>query len=159
MNNTANATLDSFKQRAPLGYLLNDVSRLMKRRFEDEASAFGITLPQWKALAQIGMSGGMSQVALAQAIDADQMTVSGMLDRLEKRGLVTRLADPSDSRAKLARLTEVGTEVVASARAAGTKMYEAALVGVAPQDAAIATRVLQQMRENLLGQTADAKDQ
>lgn len=159
MNLSAKLSLDSFRKRAPLGYLLHDVARLMKRRFEEEARAHGVTLPQWRALAQIGLSDGISQVALAQAIDADPMTVSGMLDRLEKRGLITRLADPSDSRAKLANLTDEGLAVVETTRAVGTAMYEAALVGVAPEDAAKAISVLQQMRENLLGQTADAKEQ
>ncbi|MGB3336693.1 MAG: MarR family transcriptional regulator [Devosia sp.] len=131
----------------------------MKRRFEEEARAHGVTLPQWRALSQIAFADSISQVALAQAMDADQMTVSGVLDRLEKRGLITREADPADSRAKLARVTDKGLAVVKMARAAGTAMYEAALVGVPSDDAAIATRVLQQMRENLLGQTADAKEQ
>jgi DNA-binding MarR family transcriptional regulator len=157
--NSQISTLDSFKERAPLGYLLHDVARLMKRRFEEEARAQGVTLPQWRALAQVAFTGNISQVALAQALDADQMTVSGVLDRLEKRGLITREADPSDSRAKLAQVTEKGLLVVKTARAVGTAMYEAALVGVTPEDAATATSVLQQMRENLLGQTADAKEQ
>jgi MarR family transcriptional regulator for hemolysin len=41
------------RHRAPLGYLIHEVARLMKRRFEDEARSLGITLPQWRALAQI----------------------------------------------------------------------------------------------------------
>lgn len=159
MNSSHSSGLDSFRQRAPLGYLLHEVARLMKRRFEDEARAQGVTLPQWRALAQIAFADSISQVALAQAIDADQMTVSGVLDRLEKRGLITREADPGDSRAKLARVTDKGLAVVEMARAAGTAMYEAALVGVPPEDAATATSVLQRMRDNLLGQTAEAKEQ
>jgi DNA-binding MarR family transcriptional regulator len=156
--NSENPKFESFKTRAPLAFLLHDVARLMKRRFEEEARAHGVTLPQWRALSHIAMSGGISQVALALAIDADQMTVSGMLDRLEKRGLLTRIADPTDSRAKLARLTEEGLEMVETTRAVGGAMYEATLIGVAPEDVAIATDVLRQMRENLLGQMAEAKE-
>ena len=159
MNQTPPSAADTFKERAPLGYLLHDVMRLMKRRFEEEAKSHGVTLPQWRTLAQVAASDGISQKSLALAIDADQMTVSGMLDRLERRGLVTRLVDPADSRAKLARITNEGSDVVESARAVGTAMYEAAMVGVAPSDAAVAMQVLQQMRENLLGQPADAKEE
>jgi MarR family transcriptional regulator for hemolysin len=155
---TETRKLDSFKERAPLGYLLFDVAKLMKRRFEEEARSHGVTLPQWRALAHVAFTDSISQVALAQAIDTDQMTVSGVLDRLEKRGLITREADPADSRAKLARVTDKGLAIVESARAAGTAMYEAALVGVAPEQTAIATAVLQQMRNNLLGQAAETKD-
>ena len=39
---------------APLGYLVHEVARLMKRRFEEEARLQGVTLTQWRMLAQIG---------------------------------------------------------------------------------------------------------
>src|SRR5215467_11928088 len=95
----------TFKREGSIGFLVHEVARLMKRRFEDEARVHGVTLPQWRALAEIAQSGGISQVALASCIDTDPMTLSGILDRLEKRGLIERYADPNDSRAKLARMT------------------------------------------------------
>lgn len=159
MNYGSSTDPDGFKQRAPLGYLLHEVTRLMKRRFEEEAKAHGVTLPQWRVLTQVALSDGISQVAIAQAIDADQMTVSSMLDRLAKRGLVTRHPDPADSRAKLARVTDEGLQVIQTARDVGTAMYEAALTGLDAQDIATASSVLQQMRGNLLGEPADAKEQ
>jgi DNA-binding MarR family transcriptional regulator len=143
------------KARAPLGYLIHEVARLMKRRFEDEARMNGITMPQWRALAQIGVNDGISQATLAACIDADPMTVSGILDRLEKRGLIDRYPDPNDSRAKLARLTDEGLWVFKAARDVGTAMYEAALVGIDEDDRAIAESVLKRMRDNLSGQVAE----
>ena len=41
----------SYKHQAPMGYLIHEVARLMKRRFEEEAKMHGITLPQWRVLA------------------------------------------------------------------------------------------------------------
>jgi DNA-binding MarR family transcriptional regulator len=148
-------TKANFKERAPLGYLIHEVARLMKRRFEDHARAYGITLPQWRALAQIELDEGISQSALAACIDADPMTVSGILDRLEKRGLVDRYVDPADSRAKLARLTEDGRHLFDTARDVGASMYSAALDGVSPDDVAVTQSVLKRMRENLAGQVAE----
>ena len=149
----------SLRARAPLGYLVHDVARLMKRRFEEEARAHGVTLPQWRALSQISAHSGMTQVALAQAIDAKPMTVSSILDLLEKKQLVTRQTDPSDSRAKVSTVTADGMALVEIGRDAGATMYEAAMVGIDSDEAAAAIRVLQQMRENLLGPNADAKGQ
>lgn len=147
-----------FKERAPLGYLVHEVAKLMKRRFEAEARAHEITLPQWRALAQIAQKNTVTQAALAQAMDIDPMTLSGVLDRLEKRGLIERYADPGDSRAKLAHLTEAGAAIYRSAREVGTAMYENALVGISQQDAAHAQAVLQRMRDNLIGSEAGPKD-
>lgn len=147
-----------YKHQAPMGYLIHEVARLMKRRFEEEARIHGITLPQWRVLGQIALNEGITQVALAAATDADPMTVSGVLDRLEKRGLIDRYADPTDSRAKLARLTAEGEEIFNTARAVGLQMYEAALVGVTPEERQTVISALTKMRDNLTGQAAELEE-
>src|SRR5690349_7616564 len=113
-----------------IGFLVHEVARLFRRRFEDEASTHGFTLPQWRALVEIARNEGISQVALASCIDTDQMTVSGIVARLEKRGLIERYTNPNDSRAKLARLTPAGLELVTKARNVGRELYENALTGL-----------------------------
>ena len=149
---------ESYKHQAPLGYLIHEVARLMKRRFEEEAKSHGITLPQWRALAQIAINERITQVQLAAASDTDPMTMSGVLDRLEKRGLIDRYADPTDSRAKLARLTPEGEEIFVTARKVGLAMYEAALEGVSEEDRNTVIAVLGKMRGNLLGQAAELEE-
>lgn len=144
-----------FRERAPLGYLVHEVARLLKRRFEDEARGHGITLPQWRALTQIAKNDCISQVALASTIDADPMTTSGILDRLEKRGLVVREPDPADSRVKLARLTDEGQVLFTVARSVGQAMYESALDGVTPDERKTVEAVLEKIRGNLSKQHAE----
>lgn len=147
-----------YKSQAPLAFLIHELARLMKRRFEDEARLQEITLPQWRALAHISNNDGMTQKALADAIDADPMTISGILDRLEKRGLIERHPDPTDNRAKLARVTAEGRKVVTTAREIGIAMYENALEGVSPEERRIAIAVLTKMRGNLVGQSAEFEE-
>lgn len=147
-----------FRERAPLGFLVHEVARLLKRRFEDEARGHGITLPQWRALAQIAKNERISQVSLASMIDADPMTMSGILDRLEKRGLIAREPDPADSRAKLARLTAEGYALFSVARSVGQAMYESALEGVSPRDRSTVETVLEQIRANLSRQHAEPEE-
>jgi DNA-binding MarR family transcriptional regulator len=147
-----------FRERAPLGYLVHEVARLLKRRFEDEARGHGITLPQWRALTQIAKNDCISQVSLASMIDADPMTMSGILDRLERRGLITREPDPADSRAKLARLTDEGQVLFTVARSVGQSMYEAALEGVSPRDRSTVESVLEKIRTNLSRQHAEPEE-
>lgn len=147
-----------FKHHAPLGYLIHEVARLMKRRFEEEAKTHGITLPQWKALAQIALKDNITQREIADSIDADPMTVSGILDRLEKRGLIDRFPDPTDSRAKLARLTPEGDRLFRKAREVGLAMYEAATVGLTETEREVMKTALCKMRDNLSGQPADLEE-
>lgn len=149
---------EDYKTRAPLGYLIHEVGRLMKRRFEEEARLQGITLPQWRTLGQIAKNENVTQAALAALIDADPMTMSGILDRLEKRGLIERYADPADSRAKRARLTAEGQQLFDTAKTIGLAMHEAALEGVSQADRDTVASVLSCMRDNLTGQPADQKE-
>lgn len=147
-----------FKHHAPLGYLIHEVARLLKRRFEEEAKAHGITLPQWRALAQIALKDNITQREIADSIDADPMTVSGILDRLEKRGLIDRFPDPTDSRAKLARLTPGGDQLFRKAKEVGLAMYEAATVGLSETEREVMKTALCKMRDNLSGQSADLEE-
>lgn len=145
--------------KTQLGYLVHEVARLLRRNFENEARGHGITLTQWRALAQIAHKDSLSQRAIAELTDSDPMTVSGVLDRLEKRGLVERFPDPADSRAKLARLTDEGRALVARAKEVGLSMYEQALAGVSADEQAVVETILARMRDNLSGRVADSKEQ
>jgi MarR family transcriptional regulator for hemolysin len=148
----------TFKKEGSIGYLVHEVARLMKRRFEDEARIHGVTLPQWRALAEISHSGGISQVALASCIDTDPMTLSGILDRLEKRGLIERYSDPNDSRAKLARMTAAGDELVETARHVGTTMYQNSLSGLSEVEQEHVRAGLTRIRDNLNNMSAEQKE-
>lgn len=141
-----------------IGYLIHEVARLMRRRFEEEASAHGFTLPQWRALAEIFRNEGIAQVGLAAALDVDQMTVSGIVSRLEKRGLIERYPDPNDSRAKLAKLTPAGLELVTNAKNVGRALYENALDGISQADRDAMTANLRLIRDNLNTMTTLQKE-
>ena len=148
----------NFEKEKSIGYLVHEVARLFRRRFEDEARTHAVTLPQWRALAEIYRSEGISQVSLAGCIDTDPMTLSGILDRLEKRGLVERYPDPNDSRAKLARLTAEGAELVATAKNVGRELYENALVGLSAADRDELSIGLRRIRDNLNNMPAEEKE-
>jgi len=136
-------------KEASIGYLVHEVARLFRRRFEEEASTHGFTLPQWRALAELSRNAGISQVSLAASIDIDQMTVSGIVSRLEKRGLIERYPDPNDSRAKLAKLTPAGIELVATAKNVGRALFEDALSGLDAGQREAVTTGLHTIRDNL----------
>lgn len=148
----------NLEKEKSIGFLVHEVARLFRRRFEDEARIHGVTLPQWRALAEIYKNEGISQVSLAGCIDTDPMTLSGILDRLEKRGLVERYPDPNDSRAKLARLTPSGIELVNTARNVGRELYENALDGLSETERLRLAAGLIRIRENLNSMTAEEKE-
>ncbi|WP_224702105.1 MarR family winged helix-turn-helix transcriptional regulator [Devosia aquimaris] len=143
------------EQERAVGTLMADVSRLLRRRFEDEAKPFGVTLPQWKALSTIQKQDSITQVALSAHLEIDAMTLSGILDRLEKRGLIERFVHPEDSRAKLTRLTASGQALVKQTSAIGTTVFEQAIRGLSPDDLTALGQHLAHVRANLISSSQD----
>jgi DNA-binding MarR family transcriptional regulator len=141
-----------------LALLLHEVTRLMKRRFEAVASEHAMTLTQMRALGQITKTPGITQVALAAALDADAMTISGVLDRLDKRGLITRYPAPGDSRAKCADVTEAGRELAQLGWQIGSEVFETAIEDVTVTDREATMRCLASIRSKLSGGAADSMD-
>src|SRR5690625_7912342 len=76
-------------------------------------------MPQLKVLVLLHREGAMSGHRLADQLAVSTPTVSGMVDRLVDRGMLTRRADERDRRVRLVALSESGAQVVASVYEAG----------------------------------------
>jgi len=79
------------------------------------AKTTGLTAPQIILLKTIREQGEMTIGGLAGIINLSQATVTTIIDRLEKRGLVERARSSSDKRKVFALLTDAGQEVLKSA--------------------------------------------
>lgn len=130
-------------------YAIRDLSRLLSRRFEAAAQEHGLTLPQWRALATLYKQGGLSQSALAQSIESDPMTVSGLLERLEAKGLVERKPDPQDSRAKIASITDTAQALIDDMHKVADDLFDQAFDGIDEKDRQAAMNVLERLQTNL----------
>jgi DNA-binding MarR family transcriptional regulator len=91
-------TTDPFLTRA-LGFLLADVSRLMRRRFDARAREIGLTRAQWRVLTQLRRREGINQTALAEIMEIEPISLGRHIDRLVEKDFVERRADPRDRRA------------------------------------------------------------
>lgn len=91
-------TTDPFLTRA-LGFLLADVSRLMRRRFDAGARKIGLTRAQWRVLTQLRRREGINQTALAEILEIEPISLGRHIDRLVEKDFVERRADPRDRRA------------------------------------------------------------
>lgn len=77
--------------------------------------AHGLTAPQLATLAEAARLADASIGALARAVHLSQPTVSGIVDRLERRGLVRREAAARDRRSRMIRVTPRGRRVLREA--------------------------------------------
>src|SRR5437868_4283337 len=70
---------------------------------------------------------------LARLLDLDKSSVTGLVDRAERRGLVARAPSPADGRATLVRLTDAGRALVSGAAELFAADVAALLGQLAPQ--------------------------
>jgi len=99
-------------ERDPL-ILINDLARLMRTRFDQQARRYGMTRAQWIILLRLQRQPGLSQNELAQVCEVEPITVGRLIDRLEAHGLVQRCADPDDRRIRRLKLLPAATPLLA----------------------------------------------
>ena len=75
----------------------------------------GLTGPQLVILQEVHQSGEVATGEIARAISLSQATVTGILERMEKRGLVTRRRSDIDRRRVIVSLTPTGEALLAEA--------------------------------------------
>ena len=90
------------------GYYIRRLQQIAVAIFLEETQAHGITPVQYAALYAAMQQPGLDQRTLASSIGFDTSTIGGVIDRLEKRGLIERQASPTDRRVRLLQVTPEG---------------------------------------------------
>ena len=95
------------------GHQIRRLQQIAVGLFMEEAEAFELTPVQFAALATVARQPGIDQRTLARTIGFDTSTIGGVIDRLERRGLMLRNAAPDDRRVRRLTVTAEGTQVLA----------------------------------------------
>lgn len=133
-----------------LGFLLNDVARLLRKRFEQNAGASGLTRAQWQVLAYLSHAEGISQGGLADILEVEPITLARQVDRLEAADLVERRPHPSDRRIKRLYLRPAALPILGEMRAVGEATRAEALAGLSEEDRERLGELLSTMKNNLV---------
>ena len=132
-----------------LGFLLHDVARLLKRRFEQNARGTGLTRSQWQVLALLAQNEGIHQGKLAELLDIEAITLGRIVDKLETLGLIERRPHPSDRRIWLLHLTEAALPKLTLLRQLGEITRGEALAGTSKPDRECLLKTLRILKANL----------
>lgn len=119
--------------RSP-GHLVRRCLQLHNMIFTSEVGEFDLTPPQFAALRALEEVDEVDQATLADIIAYDRVTIGGLVDRLETKGLVRRRIGKHDRRTKQVRLTDDGRGLLKKIRAHVPAINGQLLAALTPQE-------------------------
>jgi DNA-binding MarR family transcriptional regulator len=99
-----------------VGLLVGQVGRSVSRSFRETIAPLGLEPRQYLLLRSIAGTDGGSQQAIAASLQIPPSRMVVLVDALEERGLVLRVANPADRRAYALRLTPAGRRLLVKAQ-------------------------------------------
>ncbi|MAS13791.1 MAG: MarR family transcriptional regulator [Nitratireductor sp.] len=138
-----------------LGFLIHDVARLMRKRFQEIDNEFGLSSAQWRLLFGLLKADGMPQVRLAELLEVEPISVSRMVDRLAESGWVERRLARTDRRVRMIYATRKAREACSGIRAITETVHDEALSGLADDERRILIDALGKIAHNLYDAAAE----
>ncbi len=133
-----------------VGFLMHDVARMMRKRFEQRAAHLGFTRSQWQVLVHLAKNEGINQAGLADILEVEPITLVRILDRLEARGLIERRRHVTDRRVWLLYLTAEAHPSLSLLGAIGDVTRSEALDGLSEAEQEQLVQMLTRMKANLI---------
>lgn len=138
-----------------IGFLVNDVARLMRTLYDRRMAPLGLTRSQWWVLNHLYFHEGISQTELAAILDIEKAALGRLLDRMEAKGLVARRQDEKDKRTRRVYLTEQVQPTLQVMRKAAAVTREESMASLSQAERASLLDMLRRMRDDLSALTAD----
>jgi MarR family transcriptional regulator, organic hydroperoxide resistance regulator len=135
-----------------LPYLINRVGSALVVDFgRSTLTPNQLSIAMWRVLAALSSDDGQRQIDLAAMTSIDVSTLSRVVARLVRMGLVTRTRSATNSREVVVRLTGKGAGMLTRMIPRAIAAERSAIAGVPAKDLAVVRRSLRRMYENLAG--------
>ena len=139
-----------------MGFLVYDVARAFTNAYAKLMAPLGLTRPQARVIACVTRYPGITQADLCEWIGVGRMAMSGLLDRMESKDLVSRSEDPSDRRVKRVFLTRNARKMLPDLQTIADTLYEKSMSSVKSKDLKVTMEVLSNIKLNLEDLLTDA---
>lgn len=130
------------------GFLVHDIARQLTCVLDQRLKPHGLTRCHWRAVLYIWRTPGISQTELSEILDLSRMGVTGLIDRMENKGLVSRQDDAQDRRVKRVFLTESTTELVPIITKLGRETIDDFFAGIDESDVDVLINLLLKVKQN-----------
>jgi DNA-binding MarR family transcriptional regulator len=137
-----------------LPYLVNRLGGALVANFTATSLAsHRLTIDMWRMLAVLAYRGAQRQVDLVGMTSIEASTVSRLVTRLARMGLLTRKRSATSNREVVIELTAKGRMLVDRLIPCAHRLEQAAAAGIPARDMAVVKRALQRMFENVRRQS------
>jgi DNA-binding MarR family transcriptional regulator len=116
-----------------IGYLLNKASRSLKWNINRKLEQYNLTAAQWAVLKDLQMNEQFGKVnkatpaAIAERLNMDRPTMSGVVSRMCKNEWIAAETNPEDKRSQLIKLTEKSKDILGVMEDLSNEIVKAAL--------------------------------
>jgi len=129
-----------------VGFLLAKAYQRACALFKEEFDSYDLTPQQFGILAFLWIEDGLSQSELSSRSQIDRTTMGGIVDRLEKDGMVERLSHPDDRRAYQVFLTTKGKSLEKELCVLGSRVLNRVNSPLTPEEQSTLVRLLEKIR-------------
>jgi DNA-binding MarR family transcriptional regulator len=130
-------------------FWVSRIRKALRGEFEARTETMDITAAQFQVLFRLWQGDGILTSTLTRDICSDGGTITGLLDRLEAKGLIRRERSAEDRRAVRVLLTPAGRELEQPLMEILSAINEQALEGIRPEERAQLVDTLSRVGENL----------
>lgn len=127
------------------GHLIRRAQQIASAVFLEECKPYGLTPIQYGALFAIRETRGLDATRLSEIIAFDQSTLGEVLERMDAKGWIRRVASPRDKRVKVLELTRPGRALLLAATPAVERCQRRILKPLAATDRTIFLQLLRQL--------------
>lgn len=138
-----------FESDKSIGFLIAKARNILKNEFEKELKPYSLSYAQRVILIRLSEKEGLTQKELAQDTYFEQSNLTLMLDKLESKGLVKRIAKENDRRAYIVTITQDGKKLRNTLVHMGEDVMDRALKGLSGGQKEVLSHMLQLIYENL----------
>ncbi|MHC1682386.1 MAG: MarR family winged helix-turn-helix transcriptional regulator [Clostridiaceae bacterium] len=139
-----------------LGYGINLCSKLLKNKLNKELEEEGLTAAQFAVIKDIEINSAINEdlnqvtaVAIAQRLDMDKPTISGIVNRLITKGYIEKVQHPKDKRAFILRITELCDKKMRVLEEINKKVIQVSLTGISEDELKVFHKVLSKIIKNM----------
>ena len=134
-----------------LPYLINRVGSALVARHEVELKRYGLSIAMWRVMVSLSHGGAMRQIDIAELTAIDVSTLSRLITRMTRMGLISRTRSDTNNREVTVELTAKGRAQLNRLVPLGLSLERQAIAGLSGADLAATRAALRRMYENLAG--------